>query len=300
MHKASALMLALLTTITLTFQSIAYAKDVQKVRFPPMQSADDVTHSYFVSLLSASLAATEEEYGKAEVEVLPTAYDQRLILSLLNHQGILDVVASAPTAERERRFRSTRVPLLMGLLSYRMFLIREDKLETFQQITKTDQLQKLTACSAEYWPGTQVLTQAQFKVRVAANFQQMFDLLLAGECDYFPRGITEGYGELHAFNEHNPELSGQLIAFDKVLLRYPLAVMFYTSHDNFELAGRIEKGLRQLQQTGDILKLLKKHSSSARAFPLSQWQDSQVFELSNPVMPKVVPTDNAALWLTLP
>lgn len=298
MNKWRSGLCVLLSLFISAFAANSYGKDVSKIRFPPMQSDDDVSHSYFVNLLNASLAVTEQQYGPAKVEVLPTQYDQRLILSLLNHEGILDVVASAPTAEREKSFRSSRVPLLMGLLSYRMLLIRKDKLAEFKSITEAAQLQQLRACSAEHWPDTDILLHNQYQVQTGAGFQQLFDMLVSGKCDYFPRGITEGYAELQAFDKHHPELAGQLVAFDDVLIHYPLAVMFYTSHHNFELAGRIEKGLWQLHQNGQLLSLLKSHPSTARAFPLTQWQGSKVFELTNPYMPNVVAVENDSLWLT--
>ncbi|WP_147271788.1 type 2 periplasmic-binding domain-containing protein [Corallincola holothuriorum] len=268
------------------------------VRMTPKQSAEDASHSYLVALLALALDNTEPEYGPARVEFMPIALNQGLILHLLDIGGVLDVVASAPTAERETLFRAARVPLLMGLLGYRMMIIRPEDKEKFAAITEPEQLQALKACQGKYWPDTDILENQGYQVVRVEEFTQMFEYLQSGLCDYFPRAITEGYGELDAYNEAHPDTP--LMAYDQTLLHYVVPFYFFTSHQNFELAARLELGLQRAIEQGALLELMKKHEVTKVAFPLHKWKDAVVFEVANPTLSKSIPLYEREYWLQLP
>lgn len=285
----------LLFVCLISFATTAESKDV--VRMIPKQSEADVSHSYYLQLLELALKATEEEYGSISIELMPTGYNQGIILSLLNYDGILDVVTSAPTPEREIDFRSAKVPLLRGLLGYRMMLIRPEDTETFANITSEDELKKYRACQATHWPDADLLEQAGYKVVRTPEFADLFFLLLDKKCDYFPRGIAEGYAELE---KHNKDYADRkLAAFDDIIIHYPIPIFFYTSHKNFELAARLEKGLKLLIRNGQFLKLMESHPVTASLFPLSKWATKRYFYVPNHMLPKAIPIEEKSLWIDL-
>ena len=288
--------LMLLSAVCFALVTIeAVSKDV--VRMIPKQSEADVSHSYYLQLLELALKATEEEYGETTIELMPTGYNQGIILSLLNYDGILDVVTSAPTPEREIDFRSAKVPLLRGLLGYRMMLIRPEDRELFSNISSADELKKYRACQATHWPDADLLEQAGYKVVRTPEFADLFWLLLDKKCDYFPRGIAEGYAELE---KHNKDYADKkLAAFDDIIIHYPIPIFFYTSHKNFELAARIEKGLKRLIINGEFLKLMESHPVTASLFPLSKWKAKRYFKVPNKLLPKAIPIEEKSLWIDL-
>ena len=263
----------------------------------PKQSEADASHDYLVEVLQLALDETTAEYGEAEIELLPTTYNQGILFSLLNHDGILDVVASAPTHEREVEFRAARVPLMMGLLGCRMFLIPPEDKPIYQSITKAEQLMALRACQATFWPDADIIENAGYTVVRAPDFDQLFKLLLNKECDYFPRAVIEGYAELVTFNERFPDTP--LATYDDIIMQYPLAFYFYTSHANFELAARLEKGLEKAATEGKIQDLLKQSEITSHIFPLEKWRKKQYFRLPNANLPGSTPLHKKYLWIDL-
>ncbi len=273
------------------------ANEVKAIKMTPRQSEADVSHDYLVQLVSRSAELAAPEFGPSEVEFMPIMLSQDRVLQLLSIGGVLDIVASAPTDTREAHFRSVKVPIFMGLLGYRMMIVSPDKKAQFESITTEQELKDMVACQGTAWPDADILEDNGYKVLRVPRFEQMFENLHLGTCDYFPRAITEGYGELEFYNKNNPEKP--LDKFDSILLHYQVPLMFYTSHNNFELAAKIEYGMQQMVENGELLQLLKTHPVTKSAFPLSKWQNSTIFELPNKRLPKSVPTYKKEMWLEL-
>ncbi|GAA5218627.1 hypothetical protein ACFSJ3_08760 [Corallincola platygyrae] len=273
------------------------AAEVMRVKFIPKQSPTDAIHDYLIKVLQLALDKTTPEYGPAEIELLPLPYNQGLLMSLLNHDDIIDVVASAPSKERETAARSARVPITMGLLGYRMMIIRQTDLAAFQQIESPDDLKLFRACQGAHWPDSDILEANGYPVQRINNFDDMFKRLREGSCDYFPRAITEGYSEIEAYLARTKDNS--IVAYDDILLRYRLPFLFYTSHENFELAARIEKGMKRAVRSGELKALMKTHPVTKGVFPLSKWKVREIFELHNPDLPKALPLEEPEYWLTL-
>lgn len=267
------------------------------IRMIPKQSEADASHSYLVSVLELALSETEQKYGKSKIELLPTSYNQKIILSLLDHHGILDVVTSAPTPEREEKFRSAQVPLMRGLLGYRMMIIRPEDKNKFSKISQESELKALKACQATHWPDADVLELAGYSVVRNDKFAQLFTMLLNKDCDYFPQGVAEGYSEVETHNASFP--SQKLTAFDEIILYYPMPLLFYTSHKNFELSKRLERGLTKALQNGKFDKLMQQHPITRSLFPLTKWRNKTFFYIKNPLLPMSVPLENTSLWIQL-
>ncbi|WP_147094848.1 substrate-binding periplasmic protein [Vibrio superstes] len=263
----------------------------------PKQSEADVSHDYLVQLVSKSTKLAEPHFGPSKIEFMPIMLSQDRVLQLLGIGGVLDIVASAPTDERESSFLSVKVPIFMGLLGYRMMIIAPSKLGIFESITKEEELKNLIACQGTAWPDADILEDSGYRVLRVTKFEQMFEKLHSGECDYFPRAITEGYGELEYYNENNPDKP--LAKFDSILIHYQVPLMFYTSHNNYELAAKIQYGMEQMVINGELEALLKTHPVTQSAFPLSKWDNAKIFSVPNKRLPKSVPTFNKAMWLSL-
>jgi hypothetical protein len=294
----SVISLLFLSAFSLNTHAEKQAEEPLIIRIAPKQSDEDVSHDYLVSLLHLAIKETEEDFGPAKVEFMPIQLGQDLVMPLLEIEGILDVVASAPTRQREIQFRAARFPLLMGLIGYRMLLIRPQDVEKFAAINKPSELKSLKACQGSAWPDADILEEQGYTVIRVEKFETMFDYLQSNRCDYFPRGITEGYGELEAYNNANPDKV--LHAFDDILIHYTVPMFFFTSHQNFELSYRIETGLHKANEKGLVEKLMRSHSVTKSAYPLSKWKNSIVFEVANPKLLKTIPLDKPNFWQELP
>ncbi|WP_348245952.1 hypothetical protein, partial [Salmonella enterica] len=75
----------------------------------------------------------------------PTAMNQGRAISLLAGGTELDVLWSMTSRRREAQLLPIRIPLLKGLMGYRVFIIRAEDEPWFRSLKELDQLRELTA-----------------------------------------------------------------------------------------------------------------------------------------------------------
>lgn len=263
------------------------------VKIRSEQSPRDLSHDYFVKLLELALGKTQEEYGVARVMVTSFNPTQKRALHELSLGGVLTVDWAGTSREREKMLRPIRVPLIGGLLGYRVPVIHRDSVASFSSVRTLDDLKLHTAVQGTHWPDTDILEGAGLKVQRVSSFGLMYDLLLRGRADYFPRGLNEVYAELKAVPD------GTLVAFDSLLIAYPLPMYFFTGRHNEELAQRIEKGLRMAIADGSFMRFMEHHPATAPMFPLSKYARSRVIRLANPDLPEETPLGDESLWVRI-
>jgi len=260
----------------------------------PKQSAAHTTHDYQVKMLM--LAMENNPQINYDINFTSEFASQGRGMRLLN-LGVLDLIAAGPTKDREALYHSIRVPLYMGLLGYRVLVIRKDRYQEFANIRTPSQLQKLIACQAVHWPDSDILEANEYRVMRVLKFESMFTMVINGRCDYFPRAITEGYSEIQAYAELSN--SDELMVFDEIILKYKFPFYFFTSNENNKLAKLLTTGLTKAVGDGSLLQLMENHPVTRHLFPLSQWQDRQFFYLFNPLLSEFTPVNNQKLWLKL-
>lgn len=233
---------------------------------------------YFYSLLSQALDATEKEFGAYRFKQVDLPYSQERSLHFLNDKNILDVMHTMTNSDRENKYTAVKVPLLKGLMGYRMLITNDKNLPKIEKITEVQQLKDMIACQGQHWPDSDILEHNGFQVARVLMFEAMFEMIEKGRCDFFPRGIHEIFPEFETFVKQHPNLK----IVKSIILQYQAPVYFFVGKEDQELATRIDAGLKRLLNTGRFDELLKKNPITARVFPLEQWQDSRVFQLVNP------------------
>jgi len=187
------------------------------------------------------------------------------------------------------------VPLTMGLLGYRLPVIKRKDIPLFNSLGE-DQLKDLRACQGSQWPDSDILEHNGYRVIRAPQFKMMYRMLSGGRCHYFPRGLNEVYGEVSSFEDlGRPE---DLIVYERLILKYRLPMVFFVHKDNERLAMALEQGLKNLVDTGRLTKFLTEHPVTKDAFPLGRFSNSQLLELDNPLLTIDLPKD-AKYWLEL-
>ncbi|MDZ7867863.1 MAG: transporter substrate-binding domain-containing protein [Rheinheimera sp.] len=271
------------------------AAPAQSVRILGLQSSSEASVVYYRDLLQLVLDRTAAEYGAArlELEPPPPLGDYRY---LLMKQDFIDVHHFGTSPELERDLLPVRVPLLAGGLGWRGFIIRKVDRLAFGQISDFAELKRLMACQGQLWPDTAIMRAAGLHVVTAERHDQMLEMLRRERCDYFPRSLFEGPIEQKAFQLQYPDLEFS----SSVLLHYPFAMYFFVKKNNTALASRLEKGLDQLAQSGELLQFLQQHQIARQVFPLSRFNQSLVFHLDNPLLPANTPLQQAAYWLKMP
>jgi len=142
---------------------------------------------------------------------------------------------------REQQLFPIRIPLLKGLMGYRLLLINKGDQYKFSNISTLAQLKKRLGGQSFEWPDTEILLSNGLALIVGPS-ATMHKMLLAKRFDYFPRGISEIWRE--------EELFDNLVVEQNLIVHYPAVMYFFVQSGNVELAQRMALGLRRAKKNG--------------------------------------------------
>lgn len=262
------------------------------LKIPKAQPGAEVGHDYYAQLLQMALIKG------AGTKVPPTLHEtgpmeQARATHELNRGQIIDVYWMGTNIEREQKLRAIRIPLDRGLIGYRRFIIRADRKAEFDAIKTGVDLKSLLACQGLEWPDSDIMRTSALRVTEVTAFEGLFQQVVAGRCDYFPRGFYEAAPEVNARKKTYPEL----MEYQGVVLHYPFAVYFFVRHGNEELAQWIERGLEVLIDDGGFLAHMKRHPHTSHVFPLNKAaMPLRTIHIPNPFLPADTNYANARYW----
>ncbi|WP_350432018.1 hypothetical protein ABIS04_18375 [Shewanella sp. H8] len=282
-----------LISVVLIISCSIFPLAAQQVRIQPAQSSENASYQYYYDLLQLLLTQTADDYGEANIVVIDSPMSQLRGFSMLK-ADILDVFWAGTSIEREQEFHAIRIPLVGGLLGSRVPVISRDRLAEFETINTAKQLQQLVACQGSQWPDSDILQYNGYRIERVITFQLIYSMLKQQRCDYFPRGLYEAYAEVSSRGNES------LMVYDKLILRYPLPMYFFVSNNNPRLAQRITQGLERLIATNKLHEFIQQHDITRQMFPLSQYRNSRIFDLTNPQLPPQTPLQRQELWIDLP
>lgn len=240
---------------------------------------------YPVRLLRMALARSGQDY-----ELQPTSVMMRQNRALAELQAgrVVDVLWTMTSQQRERDLLPVRIPLDMGLIGWRLLLIRRRDAARFGAIRKPSELQALDALQGHDWPDTDILRANHYKVQTASDYAGMFKMLESGRVDYFPRAVFEVWHEAAAFAQQG------LIVAPGLALHYPSAFYFFVKKSNTTLAAAIQGGLESMLADGSYTRLFQQYFGDMMA--RSTLGARRVFELHNPLLSAATPLGQRALW----
>ncbi|WP_317931818.1 transporter substrate-binding domain-containing protein [Halioxenophilus sp. WMMB6] len=200
-------------------------------------------------VLSLALRKTEDLFGAAEI-VRSADMGPQQALAKLAAGDELNVVSMATSPEADANFYTLRFPALQGLLGHRICLIRQGDQARFDAVaTGYDLIQKKIAiCQGESWPDTQVLRRNGLQVITSPSYNELFNLLQAGQCDCFLRGAQELVPE---YRSHADSLAIE----QHLVIHYFQPGVIYVNRQHPELAARLELGLLRAWDDGSYQQL---------------------------------------------
>lgn len=265
--------------LILLVSQVSMSSDLRVVKTLPPASIEDTSHQLFTDILKQALALAANQYGSSQLVFSDIKTHQGRTLRLIEEGMLIDVYWAGTSKEREQKLRKIPIDPLGGILGVRNMIIRSQDWPSFAKVVHKSSLQKRIACQGRHWPDTQILENAGFRVLKTGEFSTNFELLNMARCDYFPRGIHEGLGEIN----HYIRLHGANLAlFEEVLLVYPFNMYFFVKKDNVALAELLEFGMNKALSEGLLQSLVENHPVTQHLFPLSRWQNKQYFRLDNP------------------
>ncbi|WP_051369100.1 transporter substrate-binding domain-containing protein [Psychromonas arctica] len=258
MHNLKHFMLSILILLLGIFPSSVSAQDQRQHLLPPekiivWRHTIDNPSAIIMDTLTRALDITRDEYG--DYEIIPSMQMEqgRAVKKLSKeYKGKLDIAYFPTTAEREERAIPIRIPLIGGLMGYRLCLIKENNQYKFSNINDIQDFidQGLTIGQHQDWPDSIILRNNGLKVSTTHKYSLLFEQLNKQRFDCFLRGVNE-------INDEYAQHSNARFAIENsLLIHYPYLTFFFVNEQRPELAERLTIGLRRLQENGTLTKLL--------------------------------------------
>jgi hypothetical protein len=265
----------------------AEARAVTLVRYPRSepQGQGDQSEHYPVRLLRMALAYAGQPHA-----IEPTTYKMgqtRALVELQNRRAI-DVLWTMSSRQREAELLPVRIPLDMGLIGWRLLLIRRSDAARFDAIRSPEGLQQLVALQGHDWPDTDILRANGYRAESGSDYGGMFKMLSSSRADYFPRSVFEVWNEFDAFNWDD------LIVAPGLALHYPSAFYFFVCKSNPALAETIQYGLERMMADGSYARVFNDYFGDT--LRRSALPARRIFELHNPLLPSATPLARRELW----
>ncbi|MEM9102974.1 MAG: hypothetical protein AAGB12_11695 [Pseudomonadota bacterium] len=241
----------------------------------PKALGRDQKNSYPYQLIGLAL---EKAKVKAEITLSKNYIsDEVAHLILSKNEKTISVMYSGTRQVLEDTLLPVRIPIFGGLLGYRLFFINKNDELQFSQIKTLKDLQKKVAGQGKFWPDVSILRAAQLQVRTAP-YHQLFKWVQQREIDYFPRGISEIFGEYERRKNEFPLLSIE----PNIILVYPLTSFYFVSRQNPELHALIERGLKQAHRDGSFKAFFNDHPETQKILKRSNIKQRIKIHINNP------------------
>ena len=244
------------------------------IQLDPPGTAGD----YYVDLLALILNASKEPDEIIEFRFSNDQLSQaRWVAEVVQDSGN-NVLWTMNSKAREDNLHLIRVPILKGLMGYRLLVIRKVDEAKFTNINTKEDLLKLSAGQGMHWPDTDILRANEFRLVEAMAKENLYKMLAAKRFDFFPRGIVEVGLEEDLIQKQN------LMVEPHLLLHYPADIFFFVSKKNTELAMRLEKGWAIIQKNGEFEKFFLNAARVKSAIDILQQRKRTIIELENPFL----------------
>ncbi len=202
----------------------------------PDPNAYSAHGDFFIEALKLALSKTGDgEPAPVLVHAAPDLPRPRMRQML--QDGLLDLMWSTTTPEREAQALPVRFNLLKGINELRFLLVRAADLSPLRSVRTLEALRRFRAGAGTYWSDAQILRANGFIVETATKSELLFRMLKAGRFDFIPRTREEIDAELLQFTDQGfAELPG-------VALQYKQPLYFFVARDKPQLAERLMRGL---------------------------------------------------------
>ena len=244
------------------------------VRYNQSTLLDD-NEKYYVSLLKLALNETIDDFGPYQLQSVNINMVQQRSINMLGTGKYIDVIWSMTSSKREQTLQAVYIPLLKGLMGYRVFLIRADEQNRFSDINTIEELNSMVAGQGAYWPDTEIL-KANGVFNVDALEKYLHSMLVKRRFDYFPRAITEVATELVKY----PMLALE----SQLMFKYTAPSYFFVNEKNTVLAERLELGLMRAIKNGSFDRLFYDVWAPAVLMTQLNIVNRLVFPLKNPLL----------------
>ncbi len=259
-----------------------------------VQIPQNLQEDYYIQLLKLILNASKAPDEEIEFRFANNSLSQARWVAAVVQDKTNNVLWTMTNVDREQSMRAIRIPLLKGLIGYRLLVIRKEDEAKFAKITTKEELLALRAGQGMHWPDTEILRANRFQVTEAMAKENLYKMLVAKRFDFFPRGATEVNLEADLIRAQN------LMVEPRLILHYPAALYFFVNKKNTELAQRLEKGFTIIQNNGEFDKLFLSAERVKSAIEILNEPQRKIIRLDNPYLPADTPLNIPKYWVKSP
>lgn len=271
--------LLLINAASFIFVSMVQASQNKVTHITVWEHTINHREQIIIDLLTKSLQVTTKEYGDFKINSSPKMEQKRALQQLSIKSGAhIDIGHFVGTRERESQGIPIYIPLIKGLLGYRICLIKEVNQAKFTDIAnKQDFIDaSLSIGQHQDWPDTDILKSNNIIVTTTYKRHLLFQQLDNHRFHCYSRGVNEITFELAS----QPELDIKIE--DSLLIYYPFPLYLFVNQNEPELAARVELGLQRLKKSGEFDKLFA-HYYKERLSSLNL-QQRKMIKLNNPTI----------------
>ncbi|WP_153915571.1 ABC transporter substrate-binding protein [Shewanella sp. TC10] len=204
--------------------------------------------------------------------------------------GVLDLLWTATSTDYEQSLQAIYFPLYRGTLGMRLGIVRQQRLSLFSGVNSLADLRQFTACQGKMWADTQVLESNGVKVSKSLGYLNIFPMLEADRCDYFPRAIFEPWAEVKREAEYDLHVE------PNIMLRYKMPFFFFVKAGNNQLAEHINTILYQMFEDGAYQALFNNDDDVKNALTLGHLSNRTIIDLENPNVSDKVKAIPEKIW----
>lgn len=244
-------------------------------------SIDNEDDSYFVGLLDAALKAADGTHTLRTHTYDRSVPQSRVLRTLLANEAPVNVTFTGHSIQREQLLRQIDIPLLRGLLGYRLFAIRAENADKFTRLRSlSDLARSITVGSGTSWPDTVILKNAGFKIEMG-TVDNLWSMLHRGRFLALPMGMHEIQDELRRFKRREPTTA--VMVEQSVMIRYHFDYFYYVAPNDTHRAAIIEQGLKRLYETGEFMRIFNEDPSIKAALVEAAKYKRTIVNLENPL-----------------
>ncbi len=207
--------------------------------------------------------------------------------------GSLSLMWGGTSEQMEQDFIPVRIDAYRGLMSHRIFIIRQGDQAKFDNIRTLEDLKKISFGQGRSWQDASILEQAGLTVIKTTKKNSLFYMVDGGRFDAFPRGANEAWNEIAAFNNLALTVEKNLV------LVYPLPTYFFVHKGYPELAKDIEAGLEAAIADGSFDRYFYSSKEVRDVIQIADLPNRRAIYINNPYLPKATPLHRKELWLSI-
>lgn len=261
----------------------------ENIRYPDAFANAPVPLNFEYSLEMLKLAI-QKSGSHASLEPMANELNQTRKLIDVKEKKF-DLFWSATSKDLERDLIPVRICLMKGLNGWRIPVVTKRNASLFQHVSNLKGLKNLSAGQGFNWIDTDILQASDIKVERSYETDSLYNMLIAGRFDYFPRGVQEVWREIEIRKNVD-------IAIDPyIAIHYTSPHYFFVRPDKPEIAAMITQGLEIAIKDGSFDKLFYRYYGAA--ITKAHLDNRKIIELTNPQLTPETPLARKNLWFVI-